>query len=133
MSAAHDVAIAFDAPRLAAMLDEMHEMQIDALPFGVIHVDVEGRVRRYSRREAELSGRGARVTVGLHFFRELAPCMDSPAFRGRIEAAIAAGTLDVRLSHVGDFADRGRALDVRALSARAGGFWLCLRRIAMTR
>ncbi|WP_157267410.1 PAS domain-containing protein [Azohydromonas aeria] len=119
----------YDDPDLARRVEAMAPADIDALPFGALRVDADGQVCFYSRREAQLSGRDLRPTVGLHFFTEIAPCMDTPLVRGRIERALAAGTLDVRLRHVGDFADRSRTLEMRALSAAGGGFWLFLRRV----
>jgi photoactive yellow protein len=119
----------FEATDLAARIEAMTLEQIDALPFGVIRIDADGVVRQYSAREAALSGFGSRTAVGLDFFARMAPCMNSPLVRGRIEKALAARTLDMRMSHVGDFSDRQRLLDLRAVSAQQGGFWLCLRRV----
>ena len=39
--------------------------------------------------------------------------MGKPNFRGRIERALAAGSLDLEFTHVGDFSDRDRELTVR--------------------
>jgi photoactive yellow protein len=120
---------AFDDPDLSARVEVMTAEQIDALGFGTIRIGTDGVVQHYSAREATLSGFGPRNAVGLDFFARMAPCMDSPMLRGRIEKALAAGTLDMRLSHVGDFSDRQRLLDLRAVSASQGGFWLFLRRV----
>jgi photoactive yellow protein len=119
----------FDEPDLATRIEAMTFDQIDALPFGVIRVDEGGVVRHYSAKEAALSGFGPQSAMGLNFFARMAPCMNSPLVRGRIEKAMAQRTLDIRMSHVGDFSDRERLLDLRAVSAASGGFWLCLRRV----
>jgi photoactive yellow protein len=118
----------FDDADLAARIEAMSDEQIDALPFGTIRIDADGVVRHYSQREAALSGFGPRNAIGLDFFARMAPCMDSPLVRGRIEQALAGRTLDIRMNHVGDFADRRRPLELRAVSATQGGFWLFLRR-----
>jgi photoactive yellow protein len=120
---------AFDDPDLAARVEAMNAEQINALPFGAIRIDADGVVRHYSAREAELSGFGERTAIGRDFFTRMAPCMDSPMVRGRIEKALAERTLDIRISHVGDFTDRQRLLELRAVSATSGGFWLFLRRV----
>ena len=104
---------------------------IDQLPFGAIKLDRSVAVVFISQRERELSGRGDRPSIGLAFFTDIAPCMDNPQFKGRIDAALAAGTLDAEFTHVGDFADRDRELSVRAQSAADGGVWLFLRRLAL--
>jgi len=119
----------FDTDNLARIVESMPIDAIDALDFGAIRLDRSGTVTFYSKTEAEQSGRGPRPTVGLKFFTDVAPCMNNPAFRGRIEAAIAAGTLDIEFNHVGDFADRDRELCVRAQSASDGGVWIFHQRV----
>jgi photoactive yellow protein len=91
----------FDEPRLADAVERLPTEAIDRLPFGAIRLDASGVVRFYSRAEARLSGYGTRKALGLHFFTQMAPCMDNPEFRGRIERALAAGTLDIELNWYG--------------------------------
>ena len=119
----------FDTPKLAQAVELLPTEVIDRLPFGAIKLDRSGAVMYISQRERELSGRGDRPYIGLAFFTDIAPCMDNPRFKGRIDAAVAAGTLDAEFTHVGDFADRDRELSVRAQSAADGGIWLFLRRV----
>lgn len=119
----------YDAPDLAHQVQVLSPEAINALPYGAIEIGPDGRVLRYSRKEAELSGRNDLLTEGLDFFRVVAPCMDTPLVRGRIEQARAAGTLNLRLRHTGDFADRGRTLEIRAQSSASGGIWLFNRRV----
>jgi photoactive yellow protein len=119
-----DDLINFDAPDLAQRVENLTAEAVNSLPFGAIRLDQNGVVTLYSRCEAELSGRGSLPTMGLKFFIDVAPCMDNPNFRGRIETALAAGTLDLEFTHIGDFADRTREFRVRAQSATDGGVWL---------
>jgi photoactive yellow protein len=121
-------AVDFDTARLAEAVERLPEAAIHALPFGAIRVNDEGVVVFYSKAEARLSGSGERPRLGLAFFSEIAPCMDTAAFRGRIEAARQAGRLDLEFGYVGDFADRNRELTVRIQSAAAGGYWIFMRR-----
>jgi photoactive yellow protein len=115
----------FDTPKLAEAIEALTPDEIDQLPYGVIGLDPQGVVRVYNKTEAQLSGRGSRPTNGKTFFTEVAPCMNNPHFKGLIEKARAAGTLDIRFSFVGDFADRNRELSVRVQSAKDGGTWIC--------
>lgn len=119
----------FDTPQLAQAVEQLSPEVIDCLPFGAIKLDRAGEVTFISQRERELSGRGDRPYIGLAFFTDIAPCMNNPLFKGRIDAALAAGTLDAEFTHVGDFADRERELSVRAQSAADGGVWLFLQRL----
>lgn len=54
--------------------------------------------------------------------------MDNDHYRGRIDGALARGTLDLELSHIGDFEDRERELTMRIQSAEDGGYWIYMRR-----
>jgi photoactive yellow protein len=121
--------ITFDQPQLARAVEQLPVDAINRLPFGVIKLTAGGVVEFYSAREAELSGRGDRPILGLEFFTNIAPCMDTPQFRGRIESAVASGKLDAEFNHIGDFSDRDRELAVRAQSASDGGIWLFLMRL----
>jgi photoactive yellow protein len=118
----------FDEPQLAQAVERLTEEQIDRLPFGAIRLDADGAVAFYSAAERRLSGFGDRPRLGLNFFAEIAPCMDTPAYRGRIERALGAGKLDLEFTHIGDFSDRERELTVRVQSAPAGGYWIFMRR-----
>ncbi len=118
----------FDTPDLADAVERLALDVVDALPFGVIWINAAGLVRFYSAAERRLSGSGNRTRTGLHFFSQVAPCMDSPDFRGRIERAFAAGRLDVEFGWTGDFTDATRGLRVRAQSNSDDGYWVFIQR-----
>lgn len=119
----------FDAPKLAEAVERLPPDRVDALPFGAIRLGDDGAVTLYNATERQLSGL-RREALGRHFFTEIAPCMDNPDFRGRIERAMAAGTLDIAFGYVSDLPSGARdvALDVRVQSASGGGCWIFLRR-----
>jgi photoactive yellow protein len=118
----------FDRPDLARAVEALSPEQVDALPFGAIRVDPEGRVVLLNRTEAELSGFGQRPAIGKIFFSDIAPCMGVEEFQGRIQRARAHGHLDLAFGWVGDFSDRGRQLRVRVQSASDGGIWVFIDR-----
>ncbi len=118
------MSIHFDDDDLPTRLQELSEEARHGLPFGLVGLDAQGRVDFYSRREREQSGLGEREITGLDFFGSVAPCMDTPRIRGRIEADHGDGGLDVEVGHTGDFADRSRVFRVRMMSRPDGGFWL---------
>lgn len=119
---------AFDEPRLALAVEALPSAMVDALPYGAIRIGEDGKVEYYSAAERRLSGSGNHERLGLDFFSKIAPCMDNPDFRGRVERARATGNLDLEFNHVGDFEDRDRELTVRVQSASAGGYWIFMRR-----
>ena len=120
--------VTFDSAQLAAMVERLPLSSVDELPFGAVHLDANGTVLFFSKREAELSGLRDRPVTGLNFFHDVAPCMNNPKFKGRVDAAVAVGRLDLEFNHTGDFADRNRTLHVRAQSGSDGSIWLFLAR-----
>jgi photoactive yellow protein len=118
---------AFDDPDLASRIGEMAASDIDALPFGAIRLDNQQTVVFYSAAERRLSGYHKPV-IGRHFFTEIAPCMNTLSFRGRVERALQSGTLNIEFDHVGDFDDAAKDIRVRVQPAPDGGCWLFLRR-----
>ena len=120
----------FETPKLAEAIEQLQPDEIDRLPFGVIGLDANDQVRVYSATEARLSGYGGRPTHGKAFFLDVAPCMNNSYFKGLVDTARAAGTLDIRFTFVGDFSDRSRELTVRVQSAKDGGIWIFHQRSA---
>ena len=120
----------FETPNLAAAVEALSRDDIDRLPFDVIGLNADGSVRIYNKAEARLSGYRDRPAHGHLFFVDVAPCMNNGYFKGRIDKALKAGTLDISFSFVGDFSDRDRELFVRAQSASDGGYWIFIHRAA---
>lgn len=122
-------AVSFDEPQLARAVEQLSAAAIDALPYGAIRLDRAGQIVFYSAAEARLSGYGSRPALGRHFFTEVAPCLAHPGFRGRIEKAQAAGTLDIEFGYVGDFDDASKDVCFRIQSASDGGIWIFTQRL----
>jgi len=118
----------FDDVNLQSILDSMSEAELHSLPFGVIKLGSDLRVRFFSETEARLSGFGLRPTQNLSFFDEVAPCMVSSGLREAAERALADGSLDLELGHTGDFDDPKRLLRCRILSAADRGLWFAIAR-----
>lgn len=66
----------------------MPKGEFDKLPFGAIRLDRNGIVRAYNRWEADLARRRPEAVIGRSFFRDIAPCTDVAAFRGRLDAIV---------------------------------------------
>lgn len=116
----------FDLPDLVHHIEKLDLPLVDALPYGVIRLDVSGAVSFFSRTERKLSGYGDRPAIGKLFFADIAPCMAHVS--DRLAEARARGQIDIEFVSIGDFADRDRELNVRVLSASDGGLWVFLQR-----
>ena len=116
----------FDAPNLAAQIEQLSRHELDHLPFGVILLNREGIVLFYSATEAQQSGYG-KIPIGQNLF-ELSSCMGSDDFRGRIMRAMEEGPVDLEFGWTGDFDDPKRDLRFRIQSSSANGIWIFIER-----
>jgi photoactive yellow protein len=115
----------FDTPHLAHAVERLSPQQVDVLPFGAIRLNPAGEVTFYSDRERRQSGY-RKEAIGRTFFTEMAPCMNNPAFRGRIDQALARGKLDIAFDYIADFPSGATGVEVRVRvqSAADGGCWI---------
>jgi len=77
----------------APFLDRLTNEELDAIPYGVVQLDLDGTVTSYNRAEAENVGFLPRP-IGYHFFRDVAPSAIVPEFYGRFLDGVAEGALD---------------------------------------
>ena len=110
-------------------LDDLTAEAIDDLPFGVIQLDRAGRITVYNRAEALLSGRDPQRVIGRDFFRDVAPCTNLPAFRGRFIDGLRDGALETEFGFVFGFDEPAR-VRVRMFAAREPErYWLVIHQV----
>ncbi|MBI0538552.1 GAF domain-containing protein [Roseomonas sp. KE2513] len=110
--------------RSGTPLDDLSPEQLDALPYGVIGVDSEGRVTSYNATEGRLSGRSPDRVIGRDFFREVAPCTHLPSFHGRFLDGVRRGHLATEFTFVFGF-DPPVRVRVAMRNARVPGrYWI---------
>jgi photoactive yellow protein len=68
---------------LLRRVENMSREEIDALPVGVITLDLDGTIVRYNREESLMSRRDADAQIGKNFFADVAPCTAEAEFEGR--------------------------------------------------
>ena len=61
----------------------MSEKELNSLPFGIIRINALGDILYYNNAQAVLAHREKLTTIGLNFFRDVAPCTDVKNFHGR--------------------------------------------------
>ena len=81
-----------DNINLAEVLPRIND--INVLPFGVVKMDLTGKVLEYNMAEAELTGTDPAWAVGKNFFHEVATCTNTPAFYGKFVEGVAKGFLN---------------------------------------
>lgn len=61
---------------------DLTQVQVDALPFGIITLGPDGTILRYNANESARSGFAPAQVVGRNFFRDVAPCTKVREFGG---------------------------------------------------
>jgi photoactive yellow protein len=74
------------SPQSDEQIFTMSRAALDAYPDGVITLGRDGTIVRYNRAEAQLARRNQDDTIGLNFFRDVAPCTAVQDFKGRFDA-----------------------------------------------
>jgi photoactive yellow protein len=121
-----NVGIDFNAPDLAARIEQTTQHELDQLPFGVILLDREGIVLFISKTEMRLAG-FAEAPLGQNFFT--APlCVNKREIYTRVTRAMEEGPVDLEFAWKGDRADAKRDLRIRVQSSRQGGMWMFIER-----
>jgi len=77
---------------LAEVLPRIND--INVLPFGVVKMDLTGKILEYNMAEAELTGTDPNWAVGKNFFKDVATCTNTPAFYGTFEQGVKKGFLN---------------------------------------
>lgn len=104
--------LASDAER--NRLEDMADEELDALSVGAFCVDDQGDVRRANEKALGWPGVTADVPAALegrNFFTELAPSTDVPLFRGRFDAGVETGAMDLQFFY-GEEAEGGARIAV---------------------
>jgi photoactive yellow protein len=70
---------------LLSELEAANAAMLDALPFGVIGMAVDGTVTSYNAAESHLSGLTPASVIGRHFFSAVAPCTNNFIVAHRFE------------------------------------------------
>ena len=117
----------FDDIDVALALEALSDRQRNSLDYGVVKLDRNGVVSHFSETEARKSGFD-KPAIGKDFFLQVAPCMNKPEFKGRLDEAWSKGKVDIEIGWVGDFNDADREIRIRAVSASDGGVWILLNR-----
>ncbi len=67
----------FSAPALGELLDLADDANLDKLEFGVVKMDLTGKVLLYNQAESTITGVTPDQATGKHFFTQIAPCTNN--------------------------------------------------------
>lgn len=113
--------LAFDAPDLAARLDQCTPEQLDTLEFGVIGFGADTNVTLYNAFESQAAGLSPQRVLDQPLFTNIAPCMNNFMVAQRFEDAQEDGSvLDDTIDYVLTLRMRPVKVALRLLSNPGG-------------
>ncbi|VXC02864.1 photoactive yellow protein [Massilia sp. 9I] len=122
--------IAFGKDDIENKLTTMSAKQIDELAFGAIQLDEQGKILRYNEAEAQITGRQASAVIGSNFFRDVAPCTNTPRFKGIFDAGVRTNTLNTMFEYVFDYKMNPTKVKIHMKKAISDGtYWIFVKRL----
>jgi photoactive yellow protein len=119
----------FGADDTANAFARLSEQELDSISFGVIQVDETGRILIFNAAESSIAGIARKAALGKNFFTEVAICTNESGFRGRFEAGVKAGTLDILFEWHLAGENMPRVVVHITKAARGNRYWICTKRL----
>lgn len=112
------------SPRDLARVSKLSREQLDALPFGAMRIDAQGRIASFNAYEGRASQNAPELVVGRRF-EDLAPCVMVKEFVRRVDEGVARGALDEELHYVFPYYGASCVVSVRLwLDPASREIWL---------
>ncbi len=105
------------APFAAKGVAFLSDTELDALEFGVICLDPDGKVLSYNLAEARMARLDRAQVLGKSFFRRIAPCTATPEFEGRVRAFFRASISVDRFPYLFDFQFGAQQVEIELVRA----------------
>jgi len=122
--------IRFGTDDIENSLAKMNDKELDELAFGAVQLDADGNIVHYNAMEGEITGRKPEDMKGRNFFREVAPCTDSPEFRGKFQEGVASGNLNALFEYTFDYQMTPTKVKVHMKKSLSGDtYWVFVKRI----
>ncbi|MBU2099153.1 MAG: photoactive yellow protein [Gammaproteobacteria bacterium] len=121
--------IDFGANDLDNRLAKMSSAEIDQLAFGAIQLDPTGTILQYNETEGAITGRSPSQVIGKNFFTDVAPCTNTPKFKGAFDKVVK-DRGSVMIEYTFDYQMAPTKVKVHMKPALVGGsFWIFVKRL----
>ena len=122
--------VAFGKDDIDNVLGKFSNAQIDQLAFGAVQLDASGTILTFNAAEAGMTGRNAASVIGKNFFREVAPCTNSPSFKGVFDAGVKKGELNTMFEYLFDDNMVATKVKIHMKKAISGNsYWIFVKRL----
>lgn len=122
--------VSFGSSDIENNLAKMSDQDLDKVAFGAIELDAQGRIIKYNAAEGDITGRKPEEVIGKNFFREVAPCTNSPEFQGRFAEGVKNGNLNTMFEYTFDYKMAPTKVKVHMKKALSGdSYWVFVKRV----
>ncbi|WP_222622884.1 photoactive yellow protein [Ramlibacter cellulosilyticus] len=122
--------VGFGKDDIDNVLSKLTAQEIDQLAFGAVQLDARGTILQYNAAEASITGRASKDVLGRNFFRDVAPCTNSPKFKGVFDAGVRKGDLNTMFEYVFDYNMSPTKVKIHMKKAIAGdSYWIFVKRL----
>jgi photoactive yellow protein len=122
--------VGFGKDDIDNVLARLSAREVDQLAFGAVQLDGKGTILQYNAAEAGITGRNAGDVMGKNFFRDVAPCTNSPAFKGTFDDGVRAGNLNTMFEYVFDYDMSPTKVKIHMKKAIADdSYWIFVKRL----
>lgn len=122
--------VGFGKADIDNVLSTMSATAIDKLAFGAVELDRNGKILRYNAAEGEITGRDPKTVIGSNFFTDIAPCTNTPKFKGVFDKGVAAGNLNTMIEYTFDHNMKPTRVKVHMKKALIGdSYWVFVKRL----
>lgn len=121
--------IDFGANDIDNRLAKMSATEIDQLAFGAIQLDPTGTILQYNETEGAITGRSPSKVIGKNFFTDVAPCTNTPKFKGAFDKVVKERS-NIMMEYTFDYQMAPTKVKVHMKPALVGGnFWIFVKRL----
>lgn len=122
--------VGFGKDDIENVLAKMSAKEVDQLAFGAVQLDAKGTILQYNAAEAGITGRAQAEVIGKNFFRDVAPCTNSPAFKGVFDSGVRNGNLNTMFEYVFDYKMAPTKVKIHMKRAISDdNFWIFVKRL----
>lgn len=122
--------VQFGSDDIENKLSNMSDGQIDGVAFGAIQLDGEGKIIKYNAAEGDITGRDPSKVIGKNFFRDVAPCTNSPQFKGKFDEGVKNNNLNTMFEYTFDYEMKPTQVKVHMKKALTGdSYWVFVKRL----
>lgn len=122
--------IQFGSGDIDNVIEKLSASEIDRLAFGAVQLDKAGNIIQYNSAEGQITGRDPKTMIGKNFFRDVAPCTNTPTFKGEFDKGVKSGNLATIFEYTFNYNMKPTKVKVHMKKAITGdSYWVFVKRL----